>query len=226
MVAFSSRFGSLSERLGPRLFMGLGPIVAGAGLLLYLLLDEDGDYLTGVLPASVVFGLGLAMTVAPLTATVLGAIDEEHAGIASGVNNAIARIAGLLAIAVIGLVVAAQYGGSLDEAVGDSPPPAVARAVERAKETPLVPEDSGRLRAAEVEASVSAFHTGTLVGALLVIAGGVLSLVGIVNPRRISEAAPEPLPEVGSGILHGPCPPGCESRRVPTSSSVPLPSSR
>ena len=107
MLTFARRFGALAGRLGPRLFMGLGPLVCSAGLLLWLSLDEQGTYVTQVLPGAVVFGLGLAMTVAPLTATVLGAVAAERAGVASGVNNAIARVASLLAIAIVGAVVTA-----------------------------------------------------------------------------------------------------------------------
>jgi hypothetical protein len=93
--------------------MGFGPIVAGAGLLLFLRTDADADYVSQVLPAVLVFGLGLAMTVAPLTATVLAAADMHHAGIASGVNNAVARVAGLVGIAVVGVVIAGRSDAGL-----------------------------------------------------------------------------------------------------------------
>ena len=102
LISLSRRFGALSARVGPRLLMSAGPLVGGLGLLAFTRVDGSGDYLTQVLPATLLFGLGLAMTVAPLTATVLEAADRRHAGIASGVNNAIARVAGLLAIAAVG----------------------------------------------------------------------------------------------------------------------------
>ena len=108
----------LADRHGPRFFMGVGPLVTAAGLALFMRLDENVDYLTDLLPALLVFSLGLSMTVAPLTATVLADADEHNAGVASGVNNAIARVAGLVAIASVGAVVAASYGSSLEEKLG------------------------------------------------------------------------------------------------------------
>ncbi len=110
MIVLSSRMGTLAGRFGPRLFMTAGPLVMAGGALLLLSVGDDFDYWTQVLPGIVVFGLGLTATVSPLTAAVLGAIDPERSGIASAVNNAVARVAGLLAIAAVSAVV----GGSLD----------------------------------------------------------------------------------------------------------------
>lgn len=101
MLLLSSRAGALSERIGPRVPMTVGPLVAATGFLLTLRIGEQASYLLDVLPATVVLGLGLSLTVAPLTATVLGAAEQRYAGVASGVNNAIARSAQLLAVAVI-----------------------------------------------------------------------------------------------------------------------------
>lgn len=101
MLALSSRSGALAQRIGPRLQMSVGPAVCAAGVLLMLRIGTDASYLRDVLPAVAVFGLGLAIMVAPLTATALAAAPIEHAGLASGVNNAVARAAGLLAIAVL-----------------------------------------------------------------------------------------------------------------------------
>jgi EmrB/QacA subfamily drug resistance transporter len=101
MLALSARAGMLADRIGPRLPMSLGPLGIACGLFLLSRLREGDTYLTDVLPGVIVFGLGLTMTVAPLTATVLAAAAERYAGIASGVNNAVSRGAGLLAIAVI-----------------------------------------------------------------------------------------------------------------------------
>ncbi len=101
MLVLSSRSGALAARIGPRLQMSVGPVVIGAGLALFTLISGAGSYLAIVLPGSVVFGLGLAINVAPLTATAMAAAPPGHSGIASAVNNDVARAAGLIAVAVL-----------------------------------------------------------------------------------------------------------------------------
>jgi len=101
MLIFSARSAALAARIGPRLQMTAGPLVIAAGLALFTRIHGNGDYLTQVLPAVLVFGAGLAINVAPLTATALSAAPAEHAGIASAVNNDVARAAGLIAVAVL-----------------------------------------------------------------------------------------------------------------------------
>ena len=103
MLLFSARAGALAQRIGARLPLTVGPLIVAVGLLMMTWLDEDSSYLTGVLPGVVVFGVGLTLVVAPVTATVLAAADSRHSGIASGVNNAVARVASLLAVAVLPL---------------------------------------------------------------------------------------------------------------------------
>lgn len=103
MLAFSARAGRLSARVGPRLPMAGGAIVAGIGMLLMARVQPGASYAEAVLPALAVFGLGLSALVAPLTAAVLGAVEATDAGVASAVNNAVARLAGLLAVAVLPL---------------------------------------------------------------------------------------------------------------------------
>src|SRR6201996_887960 len=97
----SARAGELAQRIGPRIPLTLGPLIIAAGMLLMLRINPGDSYVSTVLPAVIVFGLGLTFVVAPVTAPVLAAVDSSHAGIASGVNNAVARVAGLLAVAVI-----------------------------------------------------------------------------------------------------------------------------
>ena len=104
MLLLSARAGSLAQRQGPRLLMTAGPLVAAAGILLLLRIGPGSSYAVDVLPAVTVLGLGLAATVAPLTTTVLAAASTRHAGVASGVNNAVARTAGLLAVAALPVV--------------------------------------------------------------------------------------------------------------------------
>ncbi|MCU7825847.1 MFS transporter [Kitasatospora sp. DSM 101779] len=101
MLAFSSRAGRLGRAVGPRLPLFLGPVICAAGVLLMLRIGPDASYWTDVLPAVTVLGCGMTLLVAPLTATVLAAVDVRRAGIASGVNNAAARAAGLLAVAAL-----------------------------------------------------------------------------------------------------------------------------
>ncbi len=105
MLTLSARAGHLSQRIGPRIPMTLGPIVAGAGLALLTRVGPGARYVTDILPGVAVFGLGLSLTVAPLTSTVLAAIGDEQAGVASAVNNAVSRVAGLIAVAALPVVV-------------------------------------------------------------------------------------------------------------------------
>jgi len=109
-VFLSGVFGTLSGKYGPRFFMTVGPIIGGPGYLLFLTVGKDVNYWTEVLPGVLVFSVGLSMTVAPLTAAILGSIPSTQAGIGSAVNNAVSRVAGLIATAMIGVIIA----GSLD----------------------------------------------------------------------------------------------------------------
>jgi EmrB/QacA subfamily drug resistance transporter len=110
MFFLSSKFGALSGTYGPRLFMTVGPIIAGMGTLSFLSVQLPVNYWTQLLPGILIFGLGLSITVAPLTSAILGSIKPAQAGIGSAVNNAVSRIAGLIAIAIVGVMV----GTSLD----------------------------------------------------------------------------------------------------------------
>jgi hypothetical protein len=157
-------------------------------------LDADTSYLTDVVPAVVLFGLGMAMVVAPLTSSVLADADAEHAGVASGVNNAIARVAGLVAIAAVGAVVAAQFGTTLDDKIEGASglSPAARTVAEQAKDRPLDPkpadELSGTQRAVVEEAvedsAVEGFRVAAGASALLMLLGGIASAVGMGKPRR------------------------------------------
>jgi EmrB/QacA subfamily drug resistance transporter len=111
MFLLSRRFGALADRYGPRFFMSVGPFIASGGILLFLSTGLHTSYLRDLLPGLLVFGLGLSMTVAPLTATVMADAGGSDAGIASAINNAIARVAGLVGISVAGVVVAQTLVG-------------------------------------------------------------------------------------------------------------------
>jgi hypothetical protein len=104
-LLLASRFGNLAGRFGARWFMTAGPLVVAAGFLSMLLIRHPFDYWTQLLPGTVIVGVGISITVAPLTSAILGAIPPAQAGIASAVNNAVSRVAGLVAVACAGLIV-------------------------------------------------------------------------------------------------------------------------
>ncbi len=192
MFLLSRRFGALADRIGPHLFMAAGPIVAGLGLLLLVRTNANADYLTQILPGVLVFGLGLSATVAPLTATVLSSVEAGHSGLASGVNNAVSRVAGLLAIAVLGAIVSGAFQSRLDHDINPGRlSPSTRAAVAAARNRPLVtdvsqvpPADRAQIHTVLVDASVHAFRIGMAVGAGFAVLGGIVALIGIENPRR------------------------------------------
>jgi EmrB/QacA subfamily drug resistance transporter len=142
MLALSGLFGSLAGRHGPRFFMAMGPTIAAAGFVAMMVMGRSVNYWTELLPGVLLFGIGLSITVAPLTSAILGAIDPAEAGIGSAVNNAVARVAGLVTVAFAGILI----GGTLDYA--------------------------GMQRA-------------LLATAILMLAGGAISAVGIRNPKLV-----------------------------------------
>ncbi len=193
MILFSRRFGALADRIGSRVPISLGALVAAGGLLLLARVDQRADYLSEVLPALLVFGLGLAMLVAPLTATVLGAVEEDHAGVAAAVNTTLSRVAQLFAVAVLGAVVSLAFASRVDATLRRSAlDPAGHAAISAAKRQPLgsprlvgvPPGERVLLRATFEDASVHAFRVADTIAAVLVAGGGLIALAGIRNPRR------------------------------------------
>jgi len=198
MFALSRRFGALADRIGARPLMGFGPLVAATGLLWLSRLPAEPGFLSDVLPPLLLFSLGLSMAVAPLTAAVLADADDGNAGIASAVNNAVARVASLLATAAIGAVVAAQFSATLDDRLAgvrlDARADAVvaearARSLGTVDPPSLPAPQRERLREATAASSQSAFRLGMGIAAALVAAGGVIALAGIRRPRRPEHAA-------------------------------------
>ncbi len=192
MFLLSRRFGALADRYGPRLFMGAGPLVAAAGLLLFQTTGTTPAYLPEVFLPLIVFSLGLSMTVAPLTAAVLAGA-EKQAGIASGVNNAVSRVAGLLGTASVGAAISASFAATFTSHLGSTPLTGAGRAAAaEAKRLPLgkpsvqsvLPRQAHAITAAAEAASLHAFHEGMMIAAVLVAIGGLVGFAWIRNPRR------------------------------------------
>jgi len=187
LFVLSPRMGALAGKYGPRLFMGFGPIIAALGFLLMLRLGAHISYWSQLFPGIIIFGVGLSATVAPLTSAILGDVEPSQAGIASAVNNAVARVAGLVAIAAVGAVVATQFSQVVDRKMSASAisPNAITTAKQITLQTtpPSPYQHSTIFRQALSDASVSAFHTGILTIAILMVAGGTISLIVIRNPR-------------------------------------------
>jgi EmrB/QacA subfamily drug resistance transporter len=195
LFALSPQFGKIATGIGPRVPMCVGPIVGGIGLLLFTRVNADASYVSDVLPAVLVFGLGLSATVAPLTATALNSVAEHRVGVASGINNAVSRIAGVLAIAIFGALIAGKFGSTVDgQLTQASLSPQGQRAIDKAKDNPLQRPSTGDLSATEandVESATEAgaedgFHLALMAAGTLMIVGGVIAGIGLRNPPRES----------------------------------------
>jgi EmrB/QacA subfamily drug resistance transporter len=176
MIALAARFGTLADRHGPRLYLTLGPALIAAGILLTLPMSEQSDFWTAGLAGLLVFSLGLAMMVAPITATALKSAPAEMAGVASGVNSTVSRLGSLTAAAVIGIVIGVVY-----DARTDDPGPALAR----------------DLSGDALAATVSGYRAGMLVAAGLAIAGALVGAFAVSN--REAAEGPAPPPEARTG---------------------------
>jgi EmrB/QacA subfamily drug resistance transporter len=194
----SRRFGALADRYGPRWFLTIGPLLVAAGFLAFLRLDASTSYVGDLLPALLVYSLGLAVTVSPLTATVLADADEHDAGIASAVNNALARTAGLLATAAVGAILAGFYADRLDsELAGRTLTPAAQaqvaegrdRALSPVRPAALPPQDRAVVTDAVRDAGVSTFHLSAVIGAVMLALAGLLGGLLLRNCRRPTAAA-------------------------------------
>jgi MFS family permease len=188
MFLLSRWSGGLVKRYGARLPLVIGPIIGAAGFALFLRPGVGASYITTFLPAIVVLGLGMAISVAPLTTTVMNSVKSDHAGIASGVNNAVSRTAGLLAVAVFGLIMFQAFNSRLDQTVNAIPMPAEARQAlntERLKLAaaeipPTLPEETRvAVRMAILESFVFGFRRVMLVGAGLALFGSLLAWLAI-----------------------------------------------
>jgi EmrB/QacA subfamily drug resistance transporter len=171
MILLAPKFGALADRQGPRLYLTVGPALLGVAALLFALVDTKSRLWVFGIPSLAIFSLGLAILVAPITATALKAVPEKYAGIASGINTTFSRIGNLLAVAVTGLIVTVVYennGGS-------------------SATTPL---EKGQTADVLRDASIDAFRAGAVFIAALAFAGAAVSAIFISNREARGEAVP------------------------------------
>jgi EmrB/QacA subfamily drug resistance transporter len=218
LVLFSTRFGKLAARHGPRLYMAVGPAIMALGLLWFVRIPSDSegwvlgraggsflppaDYFVDILPALVVFGAGLMIMVAPLTTALMTSVPERNAGVASAINNAISRVGSPLVTAVIFVAVASSFYASIARQV---PGADVDSREFRADVAPLNrPSESvpAEVRTAAREASTDAFRLAMLVSVGLLLAGAAINATGIRNPgaegRHAGPGGEQP-PHEGAG---------------------------
>ncbi len=206
MFTLSARMGKLADRYGSRWFLVVGPLFVAAGFALMMRYGTSVSLLTDVVPALLVFSFGLALTVAPLTATVLADVSESDAGIASAVNNAIARTAGLISVAAVGAIVATQHANALDAKLGNRLPASAHAAVVQAQRrtfgtidrSAIPPADRAFAEQAAASASESAFHLAMGIGSILLVITGIGGLA-----LRTQRRTPVQSSECGGGQLAG-----------------------
>ena len=194
MFLLSRWSGGLVDRFGAKRPLIVGPIIAATGFLLFMLPSIGGSYWTTFFPGFVVLGLGMAVSVAPLTTVVMGAVEQNHAGTASGINNAVARVAGLLAIAILGMVVVSAFSHYMNHRLKELSIPVDAVHEVQSNETSLAavtvpvgidPSTAAILRISIERAFVFGFRRIMLVCAALAAASSVFAWCMITaSPRR------------------------------------------
>jgi MFS family permease len=213
MILFSARFGRYASRYGPRWFMAAGPAIMALGVLWYMRFPATSapwrlhlndpstflpplSYVTDLLPASIIFGIGLMAMVAPLTTAVMRSVPTHNAGLASSINNAISRVGPQLAGALVFVFITASfYGYIAARANVDVTSPQFRKLV-----SPLNPPGIPALATLVRDASVASFHLAMIVGAVLLVAGAIINAVGISNAAVVEEA-PAQRPKI---VVHAP----------------------
>jgi MFS family permease len=199
MFLLSRWSGGLVEKYGARKPLVVGPLIAAAGFVLFAVPGLEGSYWTTVFPAVLVLGLGMSISVAPLTTTVMGAVDERHVGIGSGINNAVARGAGLIAVAALGLVMLGLFNRQLDARLEALSLPAEARqALASGRNQLAAIEVPSTLSAGQKKAVRSAIDRSFLTGFRgVMLTAAVLALLAAMSawrtidePKRKGRAAP------------------------------------
>src|SRR5437773_4073763 len=185
--------GGLVERYGPKIPLVAGPLIAALGFALFMLPSVGGSYWQKFFPAIVVLGIGMAVSVAPLTTTVMNSVTQNRVGIASGVNNAVARGAGLLAIAVLGIAMLHAFNNALEQRLSAWKLPPSARQSLQAQRSKLaaasLPEGMSQptqqmIGLAIAESFVQAFRLIMAIGATLAVAGALIALIFIGTAKQ------------------------------------------
>lgn len=217
MILFSARFGRYASRYGPRWFMAVGPAIMALGILWYMRLPATSaawrlhlndpstylppfSYVTDLLPAAIIFGIGLMTMVAPLTTAVMRSVPTHNAGLASSINNAVSRVGPQLAGALVFVFITASfYSYIAARSTFDVNSPQFRKLV-----SPLNPPGIHSIATLARDASVSSFHLAMMVGAVLLVAGAIISAVGITNKPVVEEAAALPKIKVHAPSHSGP----------------------
>lgn len=194
MFAGSRWAGGLIGRVGPRLPLTIGPAVAAVGIAMFVMTRVGGSYWSAVFPAVCLMGAGMTITVAPLTTTVMGAVETAHSGVASGINNAVSRVAGLLAIAVFGVLLANSFNARIQPRLDELRLPAEARQQVERELPKMAGAELGRTSMSEAqrrdvqkrldEAFVEAFRVVMLGCAALALAAAGFGAAIRQPPRR------------------------------------------
>ncbi len=202
MFLLSRWSGGLVDRYGARLPLSIGPVIAACGFVLFSIPSVGGSYWTTFFPAVVVLGLGMAVSVAPLTTLVMGAVDQDRVGTASGINNAVARVASLLAIAVLGAIMVAEFSSELNRRLANVAMPSQVRIELQANETRLAalkppsglePATAAAIESAVVASFVSSFRMMMWICAVLALASAAVGWRFIPGELRRSRATASPV---------------------------------
>jgi MFS family permease len=208
--------GRICARFGAKMPLVVASLAAALGFLLFALPGvEHGSYWTSFFPAMVVQGFGMALVIAPLTTVALGSVEAEHSGLASGVNNAVARVAGLLAVAVLGVLVHGAFSANLDARLESMDLSGAVRSGLEAAKADLgaaeAPEGVDARTAAQIERAVdesfvAAFRVVMLVSAGLALAGALVAAL-LVGDRRVHPTSKDPHPSDWRRARRGCCVP-------------------
>jgi EmrB/QacA subfamily drug resistance transporter len=202
IMFFLSRWaGGLVSRVGAKILLVVGTLIASVGMFMFSLPGIDGNYWLTFFPAIIVLGIGMAIVVAPITTTVMGAVDSGYAGTASGINNAVARTAGLIAIAVVGIVVTLTFNSSLDKRISSLElPPNVRQQVEEQRDklagaeiTTASAELRPKLQTAIKESFVEAYRLQIYINTVLALLSAIVAALLIEGKKQITPAKNSPV---------------------------------